>query len=301
MKKLIVSFIAFILISNVSGTVYNIGNHEIHYDNGIYFKIYQSDTFRIDTTTFIIKYVEGTEGSVISSIENTHSLVRKHEFITGYISYNYNSGLGFIAMCTNLTNEPEIEVLELNCEVKYLCDAMIPNDDYFDEQWYLDTIKAPLAWNITTGDEDVIVAIIDSGFDWEHNDIGPDGGYESTCLHPYEDAWDPWNEPCNGNKINESNLPYIPNTNYTDVWKGWASSREIDCDPEILENDTREYDLDELYNQFPDTTAEKLWRHGTFIAGIIGAKTNSSLDISGIAGGWGDKGVSLLYLNASFR
>ncbi len=301
MKKLIVSFIAFVLIVHVSGAVYNIGNHEIHYDNGIYFKIYLSDTFRIDTSTFIIKYVEGTESSVITSIENTHSLVRKHEFITGFISYNYISGLGFIAMCTNLENEPNIEVLELNYEVKLTCDPITPNDVEFYQQWYLDTIKATQAWNITTGNEDVIIGIVDSGFDWEHGDLGPgNDGYENNYLNEAENDWTDQFDPCSGEKDDDDPNP-DPDYIYVDDWKGFAV-KVVNC-PEPLNNDTREYDRDALYTYYPEPYygdfADKLWKHGTFIAGIIGAKTNNGTDIAGIAGGWGNKGVSLLYTGAS--
>lgn len=188
MKKFITSLFAFMLTIYVSGAVYNIGDHEIHYDNGIYFKIYLSDTFRIDTTTFIIKYAEGTDGSDISAIENTHSLIRKHEFITGYVSYNYNSGLEFIDVCTNLENEPNIDVLDLNCEVKLTCDPLTPDDVEFYQQWYLETIQATKAWNITTGDEQVVIGIIDSGFDWEHYDLGPGNDiYENSYLNEAEE------------------------------------------------------------------------------------------------------------------
>jgi hypothetical protein len=294
MKKFIVSFIAYMMIINVSGAIYNIGNHEIHYDNSIYFKIYLSDTFRIDTSTFIIKYYSGTEGGAITTIENNNGLIRKHEFITGYISYNYNNGMDFISMCTNLTNETAIEVLELNCEVKYLCDPMIPDDDEYGQQWYLETIKAPLAWNITTGDENVVVGILDTGFDWEHDDLGPGSDvYESSYLNPYEDAWTTWNDPCTGDKSDGDQVPNY--TNKPDDWKGWSAERDNPCPPNYtLENDTREYDRDYLIANY--TNGESLWRHGTFIAGIIGGKTNNGTDIAGIAGGWGDKGVSLLYV-----
>jgi subtilisin family serine protease len=59
---------------------------------------------------------------------------------------------------------------------------IIPNDPDFNKQWYLDNtgqtggtidadIDAPEAWQIETGDTDVIVAIIDSGIDYTHPDL----------------------------------------------------------------------------------------------------------------------------------
>jgi subtilisin family serine protease len=40
-----------------------------------------------------------------------------------------------------------------------------------EEQWYLNKISAAKAWNIAVGNEDVIVAIIDTGIDYFHSDI----------------------------------------------------------------------------------------------------------------------------------
>lgn len=47
-----------------------------------------------------------------------------------------------------------------------------PNDTYFSsEQWNLELIEAPEAWAISTGNEDVVVAVIDSGIDLDHEDL----------------------------------------------------------------------------------------------------------------------------------
>ena len=68
------------------------------------------------------------------------------------------------------TNEPEIEYAELN----YLAYKMfIPNDTYFNYQWnfYNSTnggIRANLAWDIATGEPNVIIAVIDTGVAYEN-------------------------------------------------------------------------------------------------------------------------------------
>ncbi len=48
-----------------------------------------------------------------------------------------------------------------------------PNDPYFQEnkQWGLEKIKAPLAWTISTGSSDIIIAVIDLGVDLTHEDL----------------------------------------------------------------------------------------------------------------------------------
>ena len=49
--------------------------------------------------------------------------------------------------------------------------AAIPDDPYFEQQWSMTRIGAPAAWDVTTGDRRVVVAVIDSGCDLEHADL----------------------------------------------------------------------------------------------------------------------------------
>lgn len=46
------------------------------------------------------------------------------------------------------------------------------NDLYFPtHQWYLNKIRVPEAWDVTTGSDEIIIAILDSGIDLEHPDL----------------------------------------------------------------------------------------------------------------------------------
>lgn len=46
-----------------------------------------------------------------------------------------------------------------------------PNDRYYNNQTYLKQIKADRAWNVTTGNQAVTVAVLDSGVDTDHPDL----------------------------------------------------------------------------------------------------------------------------------
>ncbi len=47
----------------------------------------------------------------------------------------------------------------------------IPNDGGFGDQWHHQTLQSPLAWDITTGDPSVIIAIVDGGIELDHPDL----------------------------------------------------------------------------------------------------------------------------------
>ncbi|HMA38126.1 MAG TPA: S8 family serine peptidase [Chloroflexia bacterium] len=49
--------------------------------------------------------------------------------------------------------------------------AWVPNDPFYSKQWYLAQINAPAAWDVTTGRDSVVVAMIDTGIAANHPDL----------------------------------------------------------------------------------------------------------------------------------
>lgn len=49
--------------------------------------------------------------------------------------------------------------------------AVTPNDTYYNRQWGLPKIKAPQAWDITTGSSSVLVGVLDTGINISHSDL----------------------------------------------------------------------------------------------------------------------------------
>ena len=79
--------------------------------------------------------------------------------------------------------------------------TVTPNDPLYSQQWYLPAVNAPAAWDSTTSDSSQVIAIIDTGVDWDHPDL--DGN-----------IWTNWNEvPGNGTDDDGNG--------YVDDIRGW--------------------------------------------------------------------------------
>lgn len=84
-----------------------------------------------------------------------------------------------LSIIEDYNKDPNIEYAEPNY-IYHNCS--IPNDPYFDMQWALHNtgqtggipdadIDAPEAWDIETGSSDVVIAVIDTGVDYNHPDL----------------------------------------------------------------------------------------------------------------------------------
>ncbi|MCF6212223.1 MAG: S8 family serine peptidase [Gammaproteobacteria bacterium] len=78
-----------------------------------------------------------------------------------------------------LSARPDIEFVEYNYEIRVL---LTPNDPHFDSLWGLHNtqqtggvfdadIDTPEAWDSNTGDANIIIAVIDTGVDYGHEDL----------------------------------------------------------------------------------------------------------------------------------
>lgn len=166
-----------------------------------------------------------------------------------------------------LKNSELYESVEYNSYGEY--GDFNPNDTDIDDQWHLNTINMPEAWDIAKGcaSANIIIGILDAGIDWEHEDIGlGTDSYQNIYLNSGEDAWTDVNDPTTGNGIDDDGNGLV------DDWKGWNFDNNS--------NDSR-----------PNIN------HGTFVAGIVGAKTNNNLGIAGVIGGNNSRGIGLLSYN----
>ncbi len=124
--------------------------------------------------------------------------------------------------------------------------ALTPNDGLIGNQWYLDTIEAQQAWETTQGNAGVIVAVLDSGVDIDHEDL-----MANIYWNPGEIA---------GDLIDNDGNGFVDDVNGWDFYSNDANAR-----PEITGEPT-------------DIGVH----HGTVIAGLIGAKGNNNRGVAGV-------------------
>ena len=92
------------------------------------------------------------------------------------LSVNSNN---LFAVLHNDNMNPEDFAAELlnNSEVIAACPnyivraSRIPNDTEYNQCWGLEYINAPAAWDVTTGNNNIYVAVIDTGIDWTNPDL----------------------------------------------------------------------------------------------------------------------------------
>lgn len=83
------------------------------------------------------------------------------------------AGIDPIDFARRLAARGDYDLVQFDVEVAAVRRPDAPNDPLYPTQWHLARIAAPVAWSITTGDPDVVVAVCDSGIDLDHPDLAP--------------------------------------------------------------------------------------------------------------------------------
>jgi len=172
-----------------------------------------------------------------------------------------------------------IEEYKLIEEVEYaepnyiLTSFVAPNDPNYSLKWGLTNINAEMAWNLTTGNgSDVVIAIIDTGVDWDHPDL-------------VNNIWNNTDEPCNVSNDDDGN-------GYNGDCRGYDFT---DINTTIYTDTGYTLDNGEDYNT-TDNNPMDYHGHGTHCAGIAGAVGNNSIGVTGVC--WN---CSIMAVRAGFK
>lgn len=158
---------------------------------------------------------------------------------------------------------------------------VVPNDPRYSQMWGLNNtgqpstfggnpgtpgndIRAELAWNTTIGNRSVVVGVVDTGIDVNHEDLR-----DNIWVNPGEIA---------GNGVDDDGNGFVDDVN------GW----------DFAHNDATVFDYTEPTYPPSDNYLGDIDDHGTHVAGTIGANGNNSIGVAGV--NWQVSMMSLKFL-----
>lgn len=98
----------------------------------------------------------------------------------GFLTVEGPGGAAKLAALASLTGATYIE------EDRLLRASFSPNDPLFPQQWAPSAIHAPAAWDRTVGASSVIIAIVDTGIDYDHPDLAQAVWTDASATHGYD-------------------------------------------------------------------------------------------------------------------
>lgn len=222
----------------------------------------------------IVKFKDGMKMTSAKQTLVAFGATKKTEFRSrGAMVIRFAKNLNgddLLAVAKQLNARPDVEYVEANTILRV--NARYPNDPSFSKQYGMNNIggtsgtldadiDAPEAWDITTGSKNVVVGIIDTGVDYTHPDIAP-----NYWSNPGETGLDANGLDKRTNGIDDDANGYI------DDFRGWDFANN-DNDP-IDDHD-----------------------HGTHCAGVIGARGNDGVGVTGV--NWDVSMVGIKFLTGS--
>ena len=194
----------------------------------------------------LVKFKSGLDLTAVDNFAAAQSLKVKKRF--KFMSMSIGQQIVLLKSTQKVDAEVLAKALSANPNVEYatpnyrrdLCAT--PNDTYYSSLWGMPKIQAPQAWDISTGSSSVIVAVIDTGFDYLHPDL----------------AANAWKNP------------------------GEIAGNGIDDDGNGYTDDVYGIDPAGTDGSVPDTDPMDGYGHGSHCAGSIGAVGNNSRGVVGV-------------------
>jgi len=192
--------------------------------------------FKEDTGKHIVQFgVDSVQGKILTYLGNEIALVDWNPDVSSVRSFLSDPYLLHIRVPEYIGTEQAVSLLLMNPNVEYAEKNMVlhlfvnPNDPHFSKLWGMNNtgqtggtvdadIDAPEAWNIFTGSPNVVVAVIDTGVNYNHEDLKANiwtnsgecgNGKETDGVdndgNGYRDDWRGWNFAYNNNNPMDDN------------------------------------------------------------------------------------------------
>lgn len=178
------------------------------------------------TDEAIVAFAPGTGEDVVAAVltEAGVQLRRRYGHLpdTYLVRITWEAGANPLKVCARLMEHPQVRYAE-PAIVNQWRTTSLPADDLLPEQWHLlapdrpapdiadgTDIGAAEAWRVTRGRRDVVVAVLDDGFDLTHPDLAGDGkvvhpvDFAGSDAVPHPEPGDFHGTPCAGLAVAEA-------------------------------------------------------------------------------------------------
>jgi len=217
----------------------------------------------------LVKFKPNTNQRDGIFVQQKGESVLKVNKVLGYTHLRVPEGTTVKEMVQRYRQNPDVEWAEPNYKV-YV--ATFPNDPKYvsDQQAYYNLMSAETGWNQQTGSPDIIIAVVDSGVDLDHPDLG-------------SNIWTNDGEiPDNG--IDDDENGYVDDVNGYDFVgadpgdSATSDQYPADFNPDVFISDPS------VGNGLDDDksgSADDGVTHGTMVAGVAAAVGNNGVGIAG--------------------
>lgn len=220
--------------------------------DGVWYEVVGERLTRIRHDVVTVKFRAGTPENHVSALNSTVGTVELRRAPSGFRDVALTRAADPLTVVRAYLDDPDVLYAETIPTGRYES-----NDPYYSEEFWLtdtDGIDAEAAWAYETGRDEVIIAILDSGVDFFHEDLNG-----NIWVNPEED-------------IDGDGVVF----DYADDMNG------VD--------DDSNGEVDDLVGWDYTYTGEGAWClrgwHGTLVAGVMSAVTNNSNGVAGICGGY---------------
>lgn len=239
----------------------------------------------------LVKFKQGVAKSKQQNLHEKHGSSKLKEFKKIRVQLvKIKKGLSVEEAIQKYKSDPSVEYAEPNYVVSI---NALPNDLHFGELWGLHNtgqtggtpdanIDAPEAWGICTGNPGLVVAVIDTGIDYNHEDLAV-----NMWTNPAEAAGDANGDGYPGvARVDDDNDGLIDedaqdNSRYladgVTPNPAWVNNLINDDDENGYADDFHGIDT---YNHDSDPADDH--GHGTHCAGTIGADGNNLIGVAGV-------------------
>ena len=159
MKKILALLLSFVLLFGVFGMVTGL---DASADARRFAYTYSSvKSKKTHESQLVVQYKEGSENRT-SVVLNSKNVLAVEKASETFDVIECTSPAEADLLKADLEKRDDIEFVDKNAVFRFCAE---PNDSYYSDQWYYETVKADESWDTAPKSKAVVVAVIDTGLE----------------------------------------------------------------------------------------------------------------------------------------